>query len=1069
MNELPGRVRSFLRLEQASEALFVLCAGGGFALLALLAVVFFSLPGWVALAGLIPLAGVIGRARIARDLLAAARRIESGFPVLRGRLVPAVQLAFYAAGDRQGYSLELAQAAVADAWQRLQPLPVRRLVRWQRLLGGLLILVFALALIGVALTFAGTRVREGLYWSFAPSAFPLELSVAPGHARVEKGQTLVIRVVAKSPFAVKQATLKRTDEGRSPSQDVILLQAGEGRFEIPVTAEFDYWVECRSRKTPVFHVGLKQPLGIASLIFRYRYPAYSRIPENSSQAREIAALVGTRIELQGEADHELARGGLAFSDSSVSGPLRVQGRRFAGEFTVRKPLEFDLRLEDVTGSVNGPERFRITPITDEYPLVRLFAPGADMNLPSAMKVVLGVNSMDDYGLGALILSYTRDSVLQSVTLRQLGGRLEDTTLYLWDLSRLDLLPGSSIRYYVTVYDNDAVSGPKSSRSETFTLRFPTMTELFNQATEKTAEIESLMAPFSEQQRLLQEQTGKVDDALKRNRQLSWEDQQSLRNVMMNQDSLLAAIRQLREDVRREMDNLFEGVVMDSEAYQGLRQLDTLLSQVLPQQMLQALDSLRSAMSRNPQNLKPALDKLRFSQADMQKAIERAVELLKRLRQEQEMNALARKAEELYREQEKIQKNARREGSQQLAQRQEQIRSSLDSLAQQARALGKELDEKEIGKELSEIAQQMESDSLAQQAQAAAQDYQQGKTGSARQKGQKLQDALKSLSQRLQQMKEKMGQKRSSDIAQKLLRAADDLLTLSDAQEGIEQRMARTRDLSDLVGEEKRLADAARIVAETLAALSSRTMQAPPQLGEPVIRALVSSDNAAQALESSNPGTAQREAQEMRASLNQAVAAILKALEQGQQGGGMGGGMESLLEQLSRAISGQMSLGQELGGMLPIPMPGGMSPEMMQQWQDLLARQQALREALEQLMQSMGGQQPGMTSSADAAIEEMKQLERDMALLNPQRPYLERNERIVNKLLDAQRSIRQREYTEKRESEAGKQFLAPPSPQLPPDLGERKKLLREQLMRALKEDFPREYEPYVRAYFEALLK
>ena len=120
-------------------------------------------------------------------------------------------------------------------------------------------------------------------------------------------------------------------------------------------------------------------------------------------------------------------------------------------------------------------------------------------------------------------------------------------------------------------------------------------------------------------------------------------------------------------------------------------------------------------------------------------------------------------------------------------------------------------------------------------------------------------------------------------------------------------------------------------------------------------------------------------------------------------------------------------------------------------------------------QQPGGMQPGMTGSVEAAIEEMKQLEQDLANLNPPRPLVERNERIVNKLLDAQRSIRQRDQTEQRESESGKAFVAGGSPKLPADLGERKKLLREQLMRALKEDFPREYEPYVKAYFDALLR
>jgi ElaB/YqjD/DUF883 family membrane-anchored ribosome-binding protein len=151
----------------------------------------------------------------------------------------------------------------------------------------------------------------------------------------------------------------------------------------------------------------------------------------------------------------------------------------------------------------------------------------------------------------------------------------------------------------------------------------------------------------------------------------------------------------------------------------------------------------------------------------------------------------------------------------------------------------------------------------------------------------------------------------------------------------------------------------------------------------------------------------------------------------------------------------------------------MSPEQVQQWQELMARQQALRQMLEQMLeqsgQQPGGSQPGMTSSAEAAIEEMKRLEQDLANLSQPRPMVDRSERIVNKLLDAQRSIRRRENMEQREAEVGKAFQTPTSPRLPVDLGERKKLLREELMRALKEDFPREYEPNVKAYFDALLK
>jgi hypothetical protein len=1074
MTELTGRVRGFQARQRADDVLGAVLGTLAVLGLSLLAVLLLQVSGWFLSLALIPITLILFRALPSRTILAAARQIEQGFPVLRRQLLPAVGLATGRADGRLGYSTELAGAAVDDAWTLLRPLATGRLLRWQRTrLGGTALLV-VLALGGLAFVLARPRLSEGLYLSFIPSRYPLELEVSPGPARVEKGKPVELSVRVRSPFDIRQSVLERTTPAGPRIRDVVPVRDGLAAIELPVQSEFDYSFLVRRRRTPVFRIALQQPLEITALVFRYHYPSYSRLADASTQSREIAALTGTRVSIEGSADQELASGDLVWSaDSGKPAPLVTKGKTFQGEFLVRRPAEFELLLQDVTGTANEPVRFRVTPIADEPPFVRLFAPGADLNLPSSMKVMLGANSVDDYGLSSIVLNYVRDSTTLSIPLKAIGGKLEDTTFYLWDVSRLDLLPGSSIRYYVTVFDNDAVSGPKSSRSESFVLRFPTLADLFTQAAGKTAEIESLMTPLSEEQKRLQQESGKLDDALKRNRQLSWEEQQSLQNLMGNQDSLLSAVRKLRDDVRQAMSEMYQGAVLDSEAMAGLHELDTLLSQVLPKELLQALDSLRQSLSQgSPQSMQSALQKFQYTQSDIQKSIERAVDLLRRLRQEQELNSLVRRAEELDKEQDRILKNPNRENNDQLAQREQQIGEALDSMANQMQSLASETDDKQLAKELKDLAEQMARDSMSQQAQQAAGDFQQGLTRQARQKGQQLQSDLKSLLERLQQMKERRNQRQSADIAGRLLQAANDLLTISDAQEEIEQRLDRTQDLADLVSEEQRLGDAARVVAETLAALSSRNMMVPPQLGQPVIRAMKNADDAAQALTASSASAARSNTQGMRSSLNQGIASILSTLEAAQQGGGFGSGMESMLDALSQALSGQMSLGQGLSS-LPIPMPGGMSAEQMQQWQELMARQQALREMLEQMMQQLGqqpgGTQPGMTGSVEAAIEEMKQLEQDLANLNPPRPLVERNERIVNKLLDAQRSIRQRDQTEQRESESGKAFVVPGSPKLPADLGERKKLLREQLMRALKEDFPREYEPYVKAYFDALLR
>jgi hypothetical protein len=105
---------------------------------------------------------------------------------------------------------------------------------------------------------------------------------------------------------------------------------------------------------------------------------------------------------------------------------------------------------------------------------------------------------------------------------------------------------------------------------------------------------------------------------------------------------------------------------------------------------------------------------------------------------------------------------------------------------------------------------------------------------------------------------------------------------------------------------------------------------------------------------------------------------------------------------------------------------------------------------------------------EGVLDDMLRVERDLAELNVTRELVERQESILSHLLDAQRSIRQQGFKEERESESGKAFEIKERPRLPQDAGERNRLLREELMRALKQGYPAEYERMIRAYFDRLL-
>jgi hypothetical protein len=113
-------------------------------------------------------------------------------------------------------------------------------------------------------------------------------------------------------------------------------------------------------------------------------------------------------------------------------------------------------------------------------------------------------------------------------------------------------------------------------------------------------------------------------------------------------------------------------------------------------------------------------------------------------------------------------------------------------------------------------------------------------------------------------------------------------------------------------------------------------------------------------------------------------------------------------------------------------------------------------------------QGGMLGRLDKVGEEMDRVLQDMRD-RVTRKTVERQQQILSRMLDATRSIRQRGFSEERESEVGKDYRYAGPSALPEGLGEGADPLREAMLRALKEGYPGEYRALIRGYFEALAR
>jgi len=178
----------------------------------------------------------------------------------------------------------------------------------------------------------------------------------------------------------------------------------------------------------------------------------------------------------------------------------------------------------------------------------------------------------------------------------------------------------------------------------------------------------------------------------------------------------------------------------------------------------------------------------------------------------------------------------------------------------------------------------------------------------------------------------------------------------------------------------------------------------------------------------------------------------------------GSGMKEMMEKLSQCTNGQRGINNQT--LMSMPQQGmPLSLSQQQSLQRLAAEQEALRQQLNEINEEFG-KRGEMLGRLDALGEEMKRVAEDLGQSRVDRKTIERQEKILSRLLDAQKSVNRREYSRKRKAETGSEYNRV-SPELPGDILQENERLLNIIKKALQEKYPRKYDRLIKAYFKSL--
>ncbi len=842
------------------------------------------------------------------------------------------------------------------------------------------------------------------------------------------------------------------------------------------------------------------------------FPAYLNMPsETIRNSGDVVVPMGTTISWQVNAkssDHlDLVLGDstviLTPSARSSEGQVFRSSRRLLRSTTFRMVP----RLENATrptGATDEGLEYRLEVIPDLYPTIQV---ETRTDSTALKRLFYRGEITDDHGFKRLVFHYRfaagGDSVPAelrsgSAEIRLDGGRRQQEFFHSWDLYGFSTAPGDRIEHWFEVWDNDGVNGSKSTRSSTQIFAAPTRRELSDQQEKDNEAIKSGLKESIREAQDLQQELEKLRRELLEKKELNWQDRQKLENVMQRQQELQQRIEQSTEQLRESQQQQQEFRQVDERLLEKQMQVQELFENVLSEEMKELYRKVQELMEKlDKDELQEQMKDMKMGQEDIEKELDRALELFKQLEVEQKAQDIIDQLEELAEKQKDL-----AEETDTGERDPEELKKEQDALNKEFEELRKELDElEEKNKELEQPLEfpdtEQQEEEIEQEQKESSEELENKKNNKAGQKQKSAAEKMEQMAFAMQSAMQSNAQEQQEEDMDDLRQLLENIVELSFDQEAVMDQGISTsiRDprFIEQGRQQRKLRDDAKVIEDSLFALSKRVPQLQGIVNREMNAVNTNMDDATQLLGESRanerfkPMAADKQQQAMT-SLNNLALLLDEALQQmmqqmmqqgsgscnnpkpGKPGQGQGQGVAKMKAQ-QQALQKQleeMRKAMEKAGKKPGEKPGekneggsGMSG-MSKQLAQLAAQQAAIRKEMQKLGQELNKDGSGSGNGLNKLAEEMEQQERDIVNRNITPETMRRQQDIMTRLLEHEKAERERELDQKRTSNEARD-LPPPDPAKYFDY-QRRKEREAELLRTVPPGLKPYYRDRVNTYF-----
>jgi len=642
-----------------------------------------------------------------RDHYKTAGKVALYFPQVKDDLLNAMQLVSIGEGSAKSgfYSTGLIDASFKNVYERTRDIRFDSVVDFKK--AKELFIYFLSVFVIASLLFifvpgmqaASYRLINYNQEFIPPQKYSFE--VIPGNSEVTKGEDVKISIKVNGgiPSSV-YLSIKEEDKTDFENQKLSADTTGIYNFSYKsARSSFKYFAFAEESQSEEYTIEVIDRPVIKNLDVTVTPPAYSGIPQFQQKDNgNISALKGSRVDIKFISTKELNDAKLLFEDT-LEIILNKEFLKASGNFRIMKDNSYKIIIKDFAVNKNlSPITYQIKTLYDNYPAIEMIAPDGNVSLGNDNRLPLILKIADDYGFTKLVLrhrlSASRYELPQkefiSFEIPLVKGEKDLSVEYIWNLSNLSLGTDDIVSYYLEIFDNDNVSGPKSSKTEILTIRVPSLDELLAGVEETHSNIEQELKETVKEAEELRKELEKIDNELKQDKtEITWEEKEKIEGTLDKFEKLQDKIQNVSEEMNRLRQEMQENNLLSEETLEKYMELQKLMDQLTSEEMKEAFKKLQEMMQNlNRQQTQDALQNFKMDEEKFKKSIERTLNLLKRIQIEQKVDELLKRSEMMTEKQEKIQNQtnendlSEKSQSEQLNQQQEQITKDLEKFSEE---------------------------------------------------------------------------------------------------------------------------------------------------------------------------------------------------------------------------------------------------------------------------------------------------------------------------------------------------------------------------------------------------